>query len=92
MAEVVREVDVALLDGSFYSADEIPGRAVEDIPHPLIPQSMNLLQGVADAGETRVIFTHLNNSNPALDEGGPEQQEIARRGFEVAREGLRIQL
>ena len=89
--DVVAGVDVALIDGTFYSGDEIPGRSVEDVPHPLIPHSMDLLQDVARTG-SRVLFTHLNNTNPALDRGGAAEREIERRGFEVAREGLRIPL
>lgn len=92
VAEVVRSVDVALLDGSFWSLDELPGRSVDDVPHPLMRGTMDLLQPVVDAGAGRVVFTHLNNSNPALDEGGPEQAEVRRRGFEIAREGQRIPL
>ncbi len=92
VAEAVASVDVALLDGSFWSADEVPGRAVEDIPHPLIPWTMDALQGVVDRGAARVVLTHLNNSNPALDEDGPQQAEIRRRGFDLAREGMRFEL
>jgi len=92
VAEAVASVDVALLDGSFWSMDELPGRAVEDIPHPLMTQTMDALQGVVDGGSSRVVLTHLNNSNPALDEGGPQQAEVARRGFETAREGMRFGL
>ena len=92
VAETVASVDVALLYGSFWSADEVPGRAVEDIPHPLIPWTMDALQGVVDRGDARVVLTHLNNSNPALDENGPQQAEIRRRGFELAREGMRFDL
>jgi len=92
VGEVVESVDVAMIDESFYSGDELPGRPVEEIPHPLIPGTMDLLQEVVGAGSSRVIFTHLNNSNPTLDEGGPEQREIARRGFEVAREAMRFDL
>ena len=92
VTEAVGGVDVALLDATFWSADELPGRAVEDIPHPLMRRSMDVLQGVADRGGTRIVFTHLNNSNPALDEGGPQRRQLARRGFEVAREGMRFGL
>ncbi len=92
IADVVAGVNVALLDGTFWSLDELPGRTVDDIPHPLIPQTMNVLQEVVNQGTTRVVLTHLNNSNPALDEGGPEQAEVARRGFELAREGMRFGL
>ena len=41
VADVVTAVDVALLDGSFYSPSELPRLALEDIPHPLIPDSMD---------------------------------------------------
>lgn len=92
VAEAVSSVDVALLDGTFWSGDELPGRAIEDIPHPLILGTMDTLQGVVDRGEARVVLTHLNNSNPALDEGGRQQAEVARRGFEIAREGMRFGL
>lgn len=92
VAEAVAAVDVALLDGSFWSLGEVPGRTVDNIPHPLMTQTMDALQGVVDEGRARVVLTHLNNSNPALDEDGPEQAEVARRGFEIAREGMRFEL
>ncbi|HSG09942.1 MAG TPA: MBL fold metallo-hydrolase [Longimicrobiales bacterium] len=92
VAEAVASVDVALLDGSFWSMDELPGRSVEDVPHPLMTQTMDALQQVVDRLEARVVFTHLNNSNPALREDGAEAREIVRRGFEVAREGMRLDL
>lgn len=89
--DVVREVDVAMLDGSFYSADEVPGRPIEEIPHPLIPDSMSRLQGLVRAGH-EVIFTHLNNTNPVLDEGGPAERAVLEAGFKVAREGTTLAL
>jgi pyrroloquinoline quinone biosynthesis protein B len=92
VAEAVAGVDVALLDGTFWSMDELPGRSVEDIPHPLMTQTMDALQEVVDQDKSRVLLTHLNNSNPALDDGGPQQAEVARRGFEIAREGMRFPL
>lgn len=87
---VVRDVDVALLDGSFYSASEVPGRNLEDIPHPLIPHTMTLLASAVRDG-SRVIFTHFNNSNPVLDDADAADA-VRRRGFEIARAGLRIPL
>lgn len=92
VVEAVSSVDVALLDATFWSIDELPGRSMDDLPHPLITQTMEALQGVVDAGTARVVLTHLNNSNPALDEGGPEQAEVLERGFEIAREGMRFAL
>jgi pyrroloquinoline quinone biosynthesis protein B len=57
-----------------------------------MPQTMDALQSVVNQKKTRVVLTHLNNTNPALDDGGPEQAEIARRGFGLAREGMRFEL
>jgi len=88
VAEAVASVDIALLDGTFWSLDELPGRTADDVPHPLMPQTMDALQSVVDQGKTKVVLTHLNNTNPALDEGGPQQAEVARRGFAIAREGM----
>ncbi|MDH4045110.1 MAG: MBL fold metallo-hydrolase [Gemmatimonadota bacterium] len=92
VAEAVASVDVALLDGSFWSMEELPGRTAAEVPHPLMAQTMDALQGVADEGKTRIVLTHLNNSNPALDDGGPQQRAIARRGFTIAREGMILPL
>ena len=68
--------------------DELdPGRDVSTIGHPLIVQSMDLLQPLVDAGRLQVWFTHLNHSNPALDLDGEAIEAIRARGFGVAREG-----
>jgi len=89
--DVVREVDVALLDGTFYSAREVPGRSYDDIRHPLVPETMSrLAEVVADGHE--VVFTHLNNTNPLLDEGGPAERAVLDAGFGIAREGATLGL
>jgi len=53
---------------------------------------MDTFQSVVDDRLAEVVLTHINNSNPALDDGGPQQAEIARRGFTLAREGMRFEL
>jgi pyrroloquinoline quinone biosynthesis protein B len=88
---LVARTDVTLLDGTFYSVDELPGRSQEEIPHPLIPDTMARLQTLVDEGH-RVVFTHLNNTNPVLDAGSSARRDVVARGFEIAREGDRIGL
>jgi pyrroloquinoline quinone biosynthesis protein B len=61
--DVVSGVNLAFLDGTFASADEIPGRSVADIPHPLIPATRELLKGV----RAEVWFIHLNHTNGQID-------------------------
>ena len=69
--ELVDSVDLAFLDGTFASADELPGRSIADIPHPLMPSTRDVLRGARG----QVWFIHINHTN----------REIASR--DVARDG-----
>ena len=44
------------------------------------------------AGRVRVLFTHLNHSNPAFEAEGAARKAIEARGFGVANEGAEIGL
>lgn len=77
------QVAVALLDGTFYSGDELPGRDLAEIPHPLVTDTTALLAGSGlSAG-----FIHLNHSNPLLTEG-PELAWLNAQGHWIGREGM----
>jgi pyrroloquinoline quinone biosynthesis protein B len=41
---------------------------------------------------TRKVLIHINNTNPILDEDGPERRELMHRGIEVAYDGMEIDL
>lgn len=82
----VREADVALVDGTFWSADEVPGRG--EVAHPPVRRSLDRLP----VEETDVRFVHLNHMNPLLDPESPESEEVRRRGAAIARRGDVIEL
>jgi pyrroloquinoline quinone biosynthesis protein B len=84
VAEEVAGVEVALLDGTFEDAAEIPGRSLAEIPHPLVGESMALLSAPALRG--RVRFIHLNHTNRLLWDAAAVASARAR-GFRVARDG-----
>ncbi len=86
------KITVALVDATFYSPDELPDRDVSKIKHPLVTDSMDLFGPLVKAGKLRVVFTHLNHTNPALDKDGPARRAIEARGFRVAEEGEEISL
>jgi pyrroloquinoline quinone biosynthesis protein B len=92
LIEALDGVDWALLDGTFHSLDELPGRKLSDVPHPLVTQTMDLLEPLVRDGLLRVAFTHLNHSNPALVPDGPERAAIEARGFSILEDGQRIPL
>ncbi len=86
------QADIALLDGTFYGPGEVTWRNPEEIPHPTMLESMERLGALAASRRCRILFTHLNHSNTALDPSSEASREVARRGFEVAAEGLEIPL
>ncbi len=59
---VADTVDYAFLDGTFASAGEI-NRPIEEIPHPLMSRTREVLRGV----RARLWFIHINNSNAEID-------------------------
>jgi len=85
--ELLDTVDVAIVDGTFYSLDELPGRDVTSIGHPLIVDSLERFGARVAEGRLSVLFTHLNHSNPALEPTGDARGEIERRGFEILEDG-----
>jgi pyrroloquinoline quinone biosynthesis protein B len=81
---------VAFVDGTFFSADEIPGRTIAEILHPLVPETIARIEGrVAIAG--RLFFVHLNHTNRLLWDQGA-LRSLEEKGFAVAKEGQRIPL
>jgi pyrroloquinoline quinone biosynthesis protein B len=90
--EIIRDIDIVLLDGTFYSSDELPGRSVAEIGHPLITDTMRRLQQLVRDNGKKIYFTHLNHSNPALDAASEERSEIEKRGFGVVTEGQEFPL
>ncbi len=90
--DVIRSVDYALLDASFFADDELPGRDMSKIKHPFVAESMDLFDELTVAEKSRVIFIHMNHTNPLLIEGSPEREQVKSRGFRVAHEGMRLEL
>ena len=53
---------------------------------------MDLLEPLVRKGRTRVLFTHLNHSNPALEPRSSARALVLKRGFGIAAEGQEFPL
>ncbi|MFP3480175.1 pyrroloquinoline quinone biosynthesis protein B, partial [Burkholderia sp. SIMBA_057] len=51
-----------------------------------------MLEVLEQFPRARKILTHINNTNPILDEDSPERAELARRQVEVAFDGMSIEI
>ena len=87
---LVAEVDVALLDGTFFSDQELPGRDMSSIPHPRVVESMERFKRLAAEKVTDIRFIHLNQSNPLVCRNSTEIRQIQAQGFDTVSRGERI--
>lgn len=90
--DLIASVDVAFLDGTFFDADELPGRAMSEVPHPFISESLIRFAALPAKERAKVVFVHLNHTNPAATPGSAAQRQIEKAGMRVAREGERLPL
>lgn len=86
---VIEEADIALLDGTFFSGEELPGRDMSKVPHPLIQDSVDRF---SDLDTTEIFFIHFNHTNPALISGSQEGTMVRNRGFKIARRGQHLKI
>ncbi len=80
----------AFVDGTFHAADEIPGRTIAEIPHPIASETAALFAGTPPP-KGRVYLVHLNHTNRLLWDA-EARAALETRGLFVAREGQRIPL
>ena len=52
----------------------------------------NLAYTIAQAGKTKIFFTHLNHSNLALDPEGDARKIIEKNAFALAEDGMEFPL
>jgi pyrroloquinoline quinone biosynthesis protein B len=92
LAEIIKTVDYALLDATFFGDGELPGRDMSKVPHPLVTETMSALSGLAPEQQNKVWFIHMNHTNPLLDANSKESQLVRSAGFNIAVEGTRLPL
>ena len=89
--------DVLFVDGTLWSDDElvrqgIAARTGREMGHVSIAGPEGVLARLGPVSARRKILVHVNNSNPVLLADSPERAEVERAGFEVAFDGMRIDL
>jgi pyrroloquinoline quinone biosynthesis protein B len=92
LEDLLAKVDVALLDGTFFEDGELQGRSMAEVPHPFITETLARLASAPPELRAKVVFTHLNHTNPACVAGGAAQKRIEAAGMRVARDGELIEL
>ena len=92
ISELLKTVDYALIDASFYADGELPGRDMSKIPHPFVVESMKNLEDLSAQQRSKVWFIHMNHTNPLLNAQSEESKFVRSKGFNIATEGVRLDL
>lgn len=96
LVDLLRGMDCVLFDGTLWRDDEIAelgiagrtGRSMQHLPLSGPGGTLDRLR----LSQGRRILIHINNTNPILIEGGPEQAEAAALGWELAYDGMELEL
>ena len=86
ISELIKKVDYTFLDATFYKNGELK-RDMSEIPHPFAEESMALFSTLSDSDKQKVHFIHFNHTNPLIIDGSTAQEEVLKRGFNIAKEG-----
>ncbi len=86
-----------LFDGTVYTDDEMIAAGVgwktgARMGHMAMSGEAGSIAALADVNIGRRVFVHINNTNPVLDESSAEHASVWAAGWEVARDGMELEL
>ncbi|MFI5613443.1 pyrroloquinoline quinone biosynthesis protein PqqB [Amycolatopsis sp. NPDC051903] len=86
-----------LIDGTCWSDDELvrlglAGKTSREMGHQPVGGPDGTLAQLPSLNARRVIFVHLNNTNPILLDDSPERRAVVEAGAEVAVDGLEVEV
>jgi len=82
---LIKKVDYAFVDATFYNGEEINNRDISEIPHPFMIESMKKFKWLSKEEKAKVIFIHFNHTNPVLKEDSEATEAVLNNGFSIAR-------
>ena len=97
LTDRIRGADLVLFDGTVWHDDEMIARQVgQKTGHRMGHMAMDGPEGsiaaLADLDIRRKVFVHINNTNPVLIDGSPEQALVTAAAWELAHDGMELSL
>lgn len=89
--------DCLLIDGTFWSDDEpaqvgIATSTARDMGHVPVAGAGGTLEWLANQSARHRVYVHINNTNPMLNDSGPECREVENAGVCVGADGDEIEI
>jgi pyrroloquinoline quinone biosynthesis protein B len=97
LQEAGRNADCLLLDGTFWDDEEplwsgLGRRTARGMGHLPVSGAGGSLEWLSGLRARYRVYVHINNTNPMLNERGPEQRLVAERGVRVGADGDHFEL
>jgi pyrroloquinoline quinone biosynthesis protein B len=89
--DMVKKYDYLLLDATFYEEKEI-NRDINEIPHPLVKETLNIFKNISLKDKNKIYFIHMNHTNMMLDPDSELSRLVLSKGFNIARIGQKLYL
>jgi pyrroloquinoline quinone biosynthesis protein B len=91
----IATADVLFFDGTLFADDEMIVSGLGDktgrrMGHSPVSGPGGTLEALERHAPVRRILIHINNSNPILIEGSPEEAKVKAAGWEIAFDGMEV--
>ena len=87
LIDLLKTVDLAFIDGTFFNAKEVNYRPISEIPHPLVEETIEFLSDQKESIKNKIYFIHMNHTNPLLNPKSKESKWVLGQGFRIAQIG-----
>lgn len=97
MRKIIDDADCVFFDGTFWASDELIAlglgdKRAEQMAHLPVGGQGGSLQALAGARPPKRIYIHINNTNPLLRPRSPERKQAEAGGWEIAYDGMEVNL
>lgn len=97
LSDRLRGAAFVFFDGTLFRDDEMIAAGVGKktagrMGHMAMAGPGGAMAALRDLGIGRVVFIHINNTNPVLLDGSPERAQVEAAGFAIARDGMEFSL
>jgi pyrroloquinoline quinone biosynthesis protein B len=97
LAERLQGASVVFFDGTLFTDSEMLEQGLLNktgarMGHISMSGDAGSIAAFSKLGVGRLIYVHINNSNPALDENSPARKAIDGAGWEVGYDGMEVRL
>ena len=97
LRRLARGADLLLVDGTFWSDMELAAAGVDaptarQMGHLPIGGPDGSLEVLPQLGAKRVVFVHINNTNPILCRSSAERAQVEAAGVMVGEDGMEFEL